>query len=457
MLKFAYVPNKEKTYGAVIVGAGILGTTLAYWMSILYKGSDIAVLEKEKEAGLHASSRNTGVIHRPFYLNPQKKKIFAKSALLSYELWKTYAKLKKLPWEEVGTLEVSINQDQHQHLKDYLKWAIENGMEKQEVELLTQEEIKKIEPNVKCLGALLCKTDTAVDFGEFTKSLKKDAIKNGVKFFMGTEVKKIKNTKNILEIFCKNAVEIKTKYLINCAGGNSLKIANLLNLGKNFASINFRGEYWNVSKRHSALAMRNIYSVPHNTKFPFLDPHWIRRANGTIEIGPTAIPVFGAYTYKGFFESPKVFFESIFTRSFSKKLKLFTNSEFLSLARKEWASALSKKEVVNRIKKFIPKIKSSYLIRKGTAGVRTAIIDDDGYLISEALEISNPLSFHILNYNSPGATSAPAYSAHILKKIIDRGMLNHLALDRKKSFWDFNEVVNNFSIKNFDDWSKKPS
>lgn len=433
-----------KTYGTVIVGAGILGTTLAYWMSTLYKGGDIVVLEKEKEAAFHMSSRNTGVIHRPFYLNPEKKKIFAKSALLSYELWKKYAKLKKLPWQEVGTLEVAIDQEQCLHLKDYLKWSIENGMEKNEVELLSQEEVKKIEPNVKCQGALLCKTDTAVSFGEFTKSLKKDAINNGVKFFMETEVEKIKNKKNILEIFCKNGIKLKTHYLINCAGGNSLKIANLLNLGKNFGSINFRGEYWTVSKKYTSLATRNIYSVPRHTKFPFLDPHWIKRVNGSVEIGPTAIPVFGGYAYKGFFENPRVFFENIFTQPFINKLRLFTNSEFLSLARKEWASALFKKAVVNRINKFMPKIKSSYLISKGTVGVRASIIDANGSFVGEALELSEPLSFHILNYNSPGATGAPAYSAYILRKIIEAGKLKHLRKVSKKSFWSFNEIVKNF-------------
>lgn len=437
--------DQEKIYGTVIVGAGILGTTLAYWMSTLYKGGSIVVLEKEKEVAFHQTGRNTGVIHRPFYLNPEKKKIFAKSAFLSYELWKKYAKFKKLPWKEVGTLEVAIDKNQYEHLKDYFRWSFKNGLRENEVSLLSKEEVKEIESNVKCEGALLSKTDTAVDFGKFTKSLKKDAIKNGVNFFMKAEVEKIKDNKNILEIFCKNGIKLKTRYLINCAGGNSLKIANLLNLGKNLSSLNFRGEYWTVSPKHSALAKRNIYSIPRHTKFPFLDPHWIKRASGVVEIGPTAIPVFGAYAYKGLFESPRVLFENFFTQPFSNKLKLFINPEFLSLAQKEWASSLSKKVVANRVRKFMPKMKSSYLIKKGTAGVRATIIDENGSFVGEAIELSGSLSFHILNYNSPGATGAPAYSAYILKKIIESESLKHLSAVQKESFWNFNEVVGNFS------------
>lgn len=449
MLDFVDVSDEEKTCGVVIIGAGIFGTTLAYWMSTIYDGRNIVVLEKEKEVAFHASSRNTGVIHRPFYLNPEKKKIFAKSASLSYKLWKKYAKFKKLPWNEVGTLEVATDNDQCQSLKDYLKWSFENGMGKNEVSLLNKEEVREIEPNIKCQGALLSKTDTAVDFGKFTKSLKKDAIKNGVKFFMETEVNKIKKEKNILEISCSNGVKLKTRFLINCAGGNSLRIANLLNLGKNLSSLNFRGEYWNVSSKQSVLAKRNIYSVPRHTKFPFLDPHWIRKANGSVEIGPTAVPVFGAYAYKGLFESPRVFLENIFTQPFSNKLKLFINPEFLSLAQKEWASSLFKEAVTNRIRKFIPKMRSSYLVKKGTAGVRATIIDENGSFIGEAIELSGPLSFHILNYNSPGATGAPAYSAYILKKIMENGNLKHLSAVRKQSLWNFDEIIKSFSVKTF--------
>lgn len=90
-------------------------------------------------------------------------------------------------------------------------------------------------------------------------------------------------------------------------------------------------------------------------------------------------------------------------------------------------------------------MKSSYLIKKGTAGVRTTIIDENGSFVGEAIELSGQLSFHILNYNSPGATGAPAYSAYILKKIIESGGLKHLSAAQKESFWNFNEVVGNFS------------
>ena len=98
-------------FDLVIVGGGILGTSLAYWASTLYEGK-IAVLEMEKEVAFHTSGRNTGVIHRPFYLDPDKRRIFARTAQISYHLWKKFAGLRSLPWKEIGTLEVATSDQQ---------------------------------------------------------------------------------------------------------------------------------------------------------------------------------------------------------------------------------------------------------------------------------------------------------------------------------------------------------
>ena len=63
-----------KKFDIAIIGGGILGTTISYWISNLYDSS-ICVIEKEFNVAKHTSGRNTGVVHTPFYLNPEKKKI----------------------------------------------------------------------------------------------------------------------------------------------------------------------------------------------------------------------------------------------------------------------------------------------------------------------------------------------------------------------------------------------
>ena len=80
-----------KKFDIAIIGGGILGTSISYWISSIFDYS-VCVIEKESSVAQHTSGRNTGVVHTPFYLDPEKKKIFAKTANISYDMWKKLAK-----------------------------------------------------------------------------------------------------------------------------------------------------------------------------------------------------------------------------------------------------------------------------------------------------------------------------------------------------------------------------
>ena len=63
-----------KKYDIAIIGGGVLGTTISYWLSTLYD-LKICLIEKEHDVALHSSTRNSGVIHYPFYIDPKKRRI----------------------------------------------------------------------------------------------------------------------------------------------------------------------------------------------------------------------------------------------------------------------------------------------------------------------------------------------------------------------------------------------
>jgi len=418
--------SNNYSFEIAIIGGGILGTSIAYWLSTLYKGGQIAVIEKENRVAPHTSGRNTGVIHRPFYLDPQKKKKFAQAT------------------NEVGTLEIAFDADQVKTLEKYKKFSLENGMRDDEAEILTPDQIKKIEPNVKCAGAILCKTDTAVDYGLFTENLKQDAEANGVRFIFSNEIKNIEEKPNTLALQSSSGEIIQTQFLINCAGGNSVDIAHMMGAASDLTDLHFRGEYWVIDPSAAHLAKRNIYSVPRHTEFPFLDPHWIVRWNGQVEIGPSAVPITDPYLYKGILGSPSMTLRKLFERPIQNKLKLLINPSFLSLALGEWKSSLIKKEMARRVQEFIPDLQVGHLIRRGAAGIRSSVIDNNGNFAKEALEINGPRSFHILNYNSPGATGAPAFGAYIVQKLIKNGILVKRAINNE-TIWDFQKTIAQFS------------
>lgn len=423
-------------FDVAIIGGGILGTVLSYWISSM-SNQKICIIEKEDGVAAHASGRNTGVVHSPFYLDPQKKKKIAKAALLSHNLWQNYALEHYIPWKNTGTIEIALDDSQHKTLEKYTKWGQQNGINSDDLELLDTNQVLEKEPNVKCYSGIHCKTDASTDYGLLTSNLYQESKQNGTQFLFSHKVEQVKN-QNVIEF--SNGESLHCDFIVNCAGGNSLGIAKKFGLAKEYSSLHFRGEYWIIDQQYANLVKTNIYTVAKFPQFPFLDPHWIKRANGTTEIGPNAVPVADAETYSGYVGNVSKSISKLGDILLGSSKRLLFNSEFLSLVSKEWKSSLSKNAMVNRVKEFIPKIKPQYFTTRGTAGIRTPIITKNGEFLSETLEIQKDNSLHVINYNSPGATGAPAYSAYLIQQLSDKGIIK-LDKNKKPKLGIFEKII----------------
>ena len=428
-----------KNFDIGIIGGGILGTTISYWISNL-NDSSVCVKDKESDVAKHTSGRNTGVVHTPFYLDPEKKKIFAKSAHISHDLWKTLAVQTQSPWMEIGTIEVAIDELQHKTLEKYQKWGIENGVNEDSLLILDSNELKQKEKNLECYSGLLCKNDVSTDYSKLTQEIKNISIQNSTEFIFQKTVKSFQQKNDSVQINFKDNSSIECKYIINCSGGNSLDIAKQFDLLESYSDLHFRGEYWIADSNYADIVKTNIYSVARHPEFPFLDPHWIKRANGTTEIGPNAVPVPTPETYDGFVTDIQTTISKLGDILTGGAKKLFLNPDFLSLITHEFRSSISKDVMVQRVMKFIPSLEPNYFTKKGTAGIRTPVISPEGNFIPDVMEREGHNSFHIVNYNSPGATGAPAYSALVIKKLQNKGILNK-PKSQKNSLWDFNSII----------------
>ena len=426
-------------YDVAIIGGGLLGTSISYWISNLYDAK-VVVIEKESDVGMHTSSRNTGVVHSPFYLNPDKKAKLARAAFLSHDMWKIFAQKKGLPWKMVGTMEVALDEVQHKILEKYMNWGPRNGMSEKNIELLSSSEVTQREPNIRCHSAIHCKTDAAVDYGEFTRKLKEESQKNGTKFLLNRQLESVENLDDCPILSFQNKEKISSKLVINCAGGYSLDVAKKFGLVNDYSSLHFRGEYWIANDEYTNLVKTNIYSVPKYPDFPFLDPHWILRADGKSEVGPNAVPVPSPETYSGYVGDIETLISKITEIITGSTRKLLLNADFMNLVAKEWLSSLSKTVMIERIREFIPKIKPEFFSQRGTAGIRTPIITPEGKFLPDVLELEGKNSYHILNYNSPGATGAPAYSAYVVKSLQEKGLLQYKTR-KTDSIWDFETIT----------------
>lgn len=433
-------------FDVAVVGGGILGTSLAYWLAARYDGT-IAVLERESGVARHTSARNTGVVHRPFYLHPRDRKVFARAAQTSFRLWKEYAARKGLPWREVGTLKVARREEEMKTLEKNAGWAVENGMDPSEVDVLDGPGVARLEPNVRCVGALFAKTDTVVNYRQFTEAIRADAEAVGARFITDAPVLAASADRYRVNLKLGNGRPgVRTRFLINCAGGGAVDLAHALGVGLEYADLHFRGDYWTVDKVAARLVSRNVYFVPRQSDLPFLDPHWIVRVDGGREIGPNAAPVPGPADYEGIFRHLREWPPKILEPPVAGKLRLAFSREFLGLAVREAMSSLSRGEMLRRVQSVIPKLREQHLVARGFAGIRSNVVEPAGTMAKEAIEIDSTHSFHILNYNSPGATGAPAYTAYLVDRMARGGAFDHLRPNPKTTSWDWEAVAQGMAL-----------
>lgn len=432
-------------FDLVVIGGGILGTSISYFLSFLNKTKKIVVIEQAHNVAFHTSGRNTGKIHAPYLYNPERKKMFAKAAFHGYEMWEEYSRLRNLPFKKDGVIEVAFDDKGSKVLEKYLKWGKQNGLQDNDVKLMDKKELKKIEPEITCESALYVYKDGSTDYSKLTNSVIKESIDNGIKLLVDTKVTNIRKVGNKWKIILDNKHEIFTNFIINAAGGESIDIAHKMDIAEKLTDVHFRGEYWKAPKKYSNLTKTSVYSIPQYPDYPFLDPHWIIRVDGSCEIGPNAVPVFSPYGYNKL-ENIKEFIPKLLEMLNSGARKVIFDKQFQELAINEIQSSISKSAMINRVRRFLPKIDAEKIIEKGTAGIRSSVINENGQFVPDVILEEDSMSFHILNYNSPGATGALPFSAHIVNHLNKQGIFQSENSDAQCGPWKFSSIIEKMDL-----------
>lgn len=431
-------------YRVAIIGGGVLGTSIAYFLSGQASDpSSIALIEQERDIARHTSSRNTGKVHAPFLYDPVKKKMFARAASLGFEMWEKFAKEKRLPFVRDGVLEVALDEKGIDRLQKYIAWGEANGLEKHELRFLDKKQVAEMEPNVMCESAIYCSKDGSVDYGSFTKAFLQDLKSFGCSVLLGCKVTGI-SRRGAYAISTEQG-GLEAEFIVNAAGGNAVDIAHSMGVAKEYTDLHFRGEYWQAPEKYHDLTKLSIYSVPRHPEYPFLDPHWIVRADGRREVGPNAVPVFGPYAY-GLARNLADMIPKIIESSRTGARKIAFDRQFLSLAGAELKSSLSKTAMINRVREFLPTIRPSAFTSRGTAGIRSSVVDSKGRFVPDTLVLKRDLSLHVLNYNSPGATGALPMAAAIATQLVEMGAL---PVSKARTLWDPAEIASRMDNDRF--------
>lgn len=398
--------GSSKIYDIAIIGGGIIGTATA--LNLQEKGNySIVILEAEDHLAAHQTGNNSGVIHSGIYYKPGSLK--AKNCTLGRDMMYRFCEENNIKHERCGKLVVAENEDELPALNELERRGKENGLKK--IKRLKKEELKEYEPHVNGIEGLFVGETGIVDYKDVVEVYAKLIKSKGGEIKTKSRFRNLKKENGTLILETESG-EIKAKFLVNCGGLQSDRIAKLCGVEPGLQIVPFRGEYYKIKKEKEYLIKNLIYPVP-DPKFPFLGVHFTRMIKGGIEAGPNAVLALKREGY-----SKK-------NISIPDMLQMFAYSGFWRMASKHYKMAVhefhrsySKRAFVEALQKLIPELQYDDVYRNG-AGVRAQALEPDGKLVDDFRIIEGEKMIHVLNAPSPGATASLSIGKTISETIIN--------------------------------------
>jgi L-2-hydroxyglutarate oxidase LhgO len=268
-----------------IIGAGIAGLAIAG--EIARQKSSVFVFEKNHSFGLETSSRNSEVIHAGIYYPEEslKARLCVEGKRLLYELCDKH----DIAYKKLGKIIVAASENEITQLEKLHEQGRKNGVE--DLILLSQTELRKLEPNVEARAGLLSPSSGILDSHTLLKFLYNQARERGAEFVFGTEVIGIERmgAKYRVEIGdCEGISAFISQIVINAAGLNSDRMARLagIHIAKAGYKLHYcKGEYFSLSSKYRNLVSRLIYPTPEQAGHGI---HMTMGLDGRVRLGPNA-------------------------------------------------------------------------------------------------------------------------------------------------------------------------
>lgn len=397
----------SKKYDITIIGGGIVGTATAF--SILkQKNVKLLLLEAESSLAAHQTGNNSGVIHSGLYYKPGSLK--AENCTIGREMMYAFCEEHTLPFEKCGKVVVATSREEIPALDLLEERGKANGLVG--LKRISAKEIKEYEPYANGIDGLFVPQTGIVDYTSVTNKYAELIENAGGVIETNSRLVSVKVKSDEL-ILTTNKEEFHTKFIVNCGGLQSDRIAKLCGVDPGLMIIPFRGEYYKIKKEKQYFVKNLIYPVP-DIKFPFLGVHFTRMINGAVEAGPNAVLAFKREGYK----------KTDFSFTDLLEMKLYPGfwkmaAKFYKLGYQEFRRSFSKDLFVKSLQKLIPEITSED-IEVGGAGVRAQALERDGKLVDDFRIVEAKRMVHVLNAPSPAATASLSIGKTISEMVIKR-------------------------------------
>ena len=393
----------SKSFDFVIAGAGIMGLAIARELHKRIPTSTIAIFEKEPHPGMHASGRNSGVLHTGIYYasGSLKAQLCSEGAREMAQ----YCVENKLPIRITGKVILPVRVEDDPQIDVLLERARSNGAR---AWLIDQKELTRIEPEaISCSGRALHSPDTSVvDPVAILNHLAKMLKSSGVSIFTDTKVTGVRD-----RVLKTSKGEFNFGYLYNTAGVFADVIAKEFGIAEKYTILPFRGSYYQLSEKSGIRVNSLIYPVP-DLRVPFLGVHFTRTIDDHVYIGPTATPALGREHYNGI-RGVNLKDANVIAKSIAQQY--FRNAQGFRMLVRDEVRRLFRRNFAADARAMIPRIRSHHLVPCEKSGIRAQLLDlEKRELVMDFLVEHTENSTHILNAVSPAFTSSFRFASYVL-------------------------------------------
>ncbi|HVK04016.1 MAG TPA: L-2-hydroxyglutarate oxidase [Armatimonadaceae bacterium] len=395
-------------YDFAIVGGGIVGLATGYALARRHPGARLLVVEKEPGWAAHQTGHNSGVLHSGVYYKPGSLK--ARLAREGGRRMVAFCREHDIAHEICGKVIVAADGAEMARLDALAERGRANGVAALRTDATG---LRKIEPHARGGAALVVPEAGIVDYRAVAERLADLLAGHGADLRTGTRVTGLDTHADAVTLRTTGG-EFPARFLVNCAGLHSDRVARLGGVDPRLRIVPFRGEYYDLIPERRGLVRALIYPVP-NPAFPFLGVHLTRMIDGTVHAGPNAVLALKREGYRKTDADLRDLLETLTYPAFYR----LALRHFGEGAKEVWRS-LSKAAFVRSLQRLVPEVRAQDVM-PAHAGVRAQALADDGTLVDDFALVSGPRAVHVCNAPSPAATASLAIGDAIADEIARHG------------------------------------
>lgn len=264
----------------IVIGGGVVGLAVA--RALARDGRSVAVLETERQLGMHTSSRNSEVIHAGIHYEPGSLK--ACLCVSGRDLLYRYCHRRGIEHRRCGKFTVASNALQVEALEKIAATARANGV--LDLEMIDAGYARRMEPELVCVAALSSPSTGILDSQAYLQSLLADAEGCGADIAYGATVTALRPGAQGTAVFIQADAQpaATARWIINAGGLWAHRIAATIDgfPPQHIPQVHYaKGSYFTLSGR--APFRRLIYPVGEHG---WLGIHMTIDLSGAARFGP---------------------------------------------------------------------------------------------------------------------------------------------------------------------------